>query len=60
MKRAEGLLGKLTCMWDGGVDKRGSTDGFDRPTEHDENNETWIKDDHREQPCWKVEEQRDR
>ena len=28
--------------------------------EHDESDEEWIEDDHREQPCWKFVEQRDR
>ena len=41
------------------VGQRASTDDFDRVMEHEETKENWIKADHREQLCWRFEEQRD-
>ena len=39
------------------VRQRTGVDKFDCVMEHDEGNEEWIKDDHREQSSWQFEEQ---
>ena len=41
------------------VRQRASADECDRVMEHAKSNEVWVEDDHREESCWKFDEQRD-